>query len=139
MRKWSLITAILLLSSAWIVAQSGSMQQPTGSAQSNQPTSQQPDAAHQQPDATQEKEPVGTDHGSKSIEGCITSVAGGFALTDNSGKTYQLTGDTSQVQAGQYDRITGTEDTSGAAASGGAPSTFTVRKVKVVSTTCPTK
>lgn len=132
MRKWSLITAILLLSSAWIVAQSGSMQQPTGSAQSNQPTSQQPDA-------TQQKEPMGADHGSKSIEGCITSVAGGFALTDNSGKTYQLTGDTSQVQAGQYDRITGTEDTSGAAASGGAPSTFTVKKVKVVSTTCPTK
>jgi hypothetical protein len=132
MRKWSLITAILLLSSAWIVAQSGSMQQPAGNAQSNQPTSQQPDAS-------QQKEPVGADHGAKSIEGCVTSAAGGFTITDNSGKTYQLAGDTSQLQAGQYDRISGTEDTSGAAASGGAPSTFTVRKVKVVSTTCPTK
>ena len=132
MRKWSLITAILLLFSAWIVAQSGSMQQPAGNAQSNQPTSQQPDAS-------QQKEPVGADHGAKSIEGCVTSAAGGFTITDNSGKTYQLAGDTSQLQAGQYDRISGTEDTSGAAASGGAPSTFTVRKVKVVSTTCPTK
>jgi len=132
MRKWSLITAILLLSSAWIVAQSGSMQQPAGNAQSNQPTSQQPDAS-------QQKEPVGADHGAKSIEGCVTSAAGGFTITDNSGKTYQLAGDTSQLQAGQYDKISGTEDTSGAAASGGAPSTFTVRKVKVVSTTCPTK
>jgi len=132
MRKWSLITAILLLSSAWIVAQSGSMQQPAGNAQSNQPTSQQPDAS-------QQKEPVGADHGAKSIEGCVTSAAGGFTITDNSGKTYQLAGDTSQLQAGQYDKISGTEDTSGAAASGGAASTFTVRKVKVVSTTCPTK
>jgi hypothetical protein len=132
MRKWSLITAILLLFSAWIVAQSGSMQQPAGNAQSNQPTSQQPDAS-------QQKEPVGADHGAKSIEGCVTSAAGGFTITDNSGKTYQLAGDTSQLQAGQYDKISGTEDTSGAAASGGAPSTFTVRKVKVVSTTCPTK
>ena len=135
MRKCSLIAAILLLSSAWIVAQSGSMQQP----QSNQPTSQQPGAAGQQPGATQEKEPTAADHGGKSIEGCVTSAAGGFTITDNSGKTYQLAGDTSQLQAGQYDRITGTEDSSGAAASGGAPSTFTVRKVKVVSTTCPTK
>jgi hypothetical protein len=132
MRKWSLITAILLLSSAWMVAQSGSMS--AGSAQSNQPTS-----TGQQPDAAQQKEPMGADHGTKTIEGCITSVAGGFALTDNSGKTYQLTGDTSQVQAGQWDRVSGTEDTSGAAASGGAPSTFTVKKVKVVQTTCPTK
>jgi hypothetical protein len=132
MRKWSLITAILLLSSAWVVAQSGSTQQPSGNDQSNQPTSQQPGA-------TQEKEPAGADHGSKSIEGCVSSAAGGFSITDNSGKTYQLAGDTSQLQAGQYDRISGTEDTSGAAAAGGAPSTFTVRKVKVVSTTCPTK
>jgi hypothetical protein len=132
MRKWSLITAILLLSSAWIVAQSSSPQQPAGNAQSNQPTSQQPGA-------TQEKEPAATDHGAKTIEGCVTSAAAGFTVTDNSGKTYQLSGDTSQLQAGQYDRITGSEDTSGAAASGGAPSTFTVRKVKVVSTTCPTK
>jgi hypothetical protein len=108
------------------------MQQPAGHDQSNQPTSQQPGA-------TQEKEPVGADHGSKSIEGCVSSAAGGFSITDNSGKTYQLAGDTSQLQAGQYDRISGTEDTSGAAAAGGAPSTFTVRKVKVVSTTCPTK
>ena len=44
MRKRSLITAILLLSSAWVVAQSGSMQQPSGKDQSNQPTSQQPGA-----------------------------------------------------------------------------------------------
>jgi hypothetical protein len=66
-------------------------------------------------------------------------VAGGFALTDNSGKTYQLAGDTSKLadQVGHYDQVTGTEEAGAAAA--GAPSTFTVRKVKVVSTTCPTK
>jgi len=133
MRKWFLTTAILFVSCAWLGAQTGSTRLPDN-AQSNQPSS-----SAQQPGAAQEKEPVGADQGAKSIEGCVSSAAAGFTITDNSGKTYQLAGDTSQLQAGQYDRITGTEDTSGAAASGGAPSTFTVRKVKVVSTTCPTK
>ena len=83
---------------------------------------------------------MAADHAAKSIEGCITSVAGGFTLTDNSGKTYQLTGDTSQLadQAGHWDKVYGEESSAGAA-SGGGPSTFTVRKIKMVSTTCPTK
>jgi hypothetical protein len=134
MRKWSLITAVLLLSFTWVVAQTSGAP-PADNSQSNQPTSQQPGTS-------QTKQPASADQNARTIEGCITSVAGGYTLTDNSGKTYQLAGDTSKLASenGHWDQVTGTEDTSmGAAASAGAPSTFTVRKIKMVSTTCPTK
>ena len=138
MRKWSLITAVLVLSSAWVIAQSSTRPTAPDYSQSNQPTS-----TGQQPDAAQEKAPTGADRTSQSIQGCITKVAGGYSLTDNSGKTYQLAGDTSKLadEVGHYDQVWGTEQGSsaGAAASSGAPATFTVTKVKVVSTTCPTK
>src|SRR5215475_486456 len=136
MRKSSLITAVLLLSAVWVIAQSGTRPTVPDSSQSNQPASQQPGAA-------QEKAPTGTDQAARSITGCITKVGGGFSLTDNSGKTYQLAGDTSKLadENGHYDQVWGKEEggTAGAAASSGAPTTFTVTRVKVVSTTCPTK
>ena len=138
MRNWSLITAVLLLSSVWVIAQSTTRPTAADNSQSNQPSS-----TGQQPGAAQEKAPMGADQSSRSIQGCITKVAGGYSLTDNSGKTYQLTGDTSQLadDVGHYDQVWGTEQgsTAGAAASSGAPTTFTVTKVKMVSTTCPTK
>ena len=85
---------------------------------------------------------MGTDQSPRSIQGCITKVGGGYSIRDDSGKTYQLTGDTSQLadEVGHYDQVWGTEQGgAGSAASSGAPSTFTVTKVKVVSTTCPSK
>ena len=142
MRKWSLITAVLLLSSAWVVAQSGS----TPTAPDN-PQSNQPSGASQQPDTSQSKQPATSDHAGHTghtVEGCITSVAGGYTLTDNSGKTYQLAGDTSKLanEVGHWDQVSGPQDggsASSAASSAGAPPTITVRKIKVVSTTCPAK
>jgi hypothetical protein len=117
MRKWSLITALLLALSGWVVGQSTS----------------------QQPDAQQQKEPAAADHHAQTLEGCITKSATGFILTDNAGQTHQLA-DSSQLAAedGHWDKVTGTggSDTGAAA---GAPTTFTVTKVKVVKTTCPTK
>jgi hypothetical protein len=130
MRKWSLATAALLLSFTWVVAQSSSAP-PKDNPQYNQPSTSQ------QPDTSQGKQPVAADHAAKTIEGCITTVAGGFALTDKTGKTYQLAGDTSKLAAGNWDQVTGTEESGAAAA--GAPPTFTVTKVKMVKTTCPTK
>ena len=131
MRKCYLITAVLVLSFAWVVAQTNRTPPPA------------PDNPSHQADPTaQEKEPPATAGASRTIEGCISSVAGGFTLTDNSGKTYQLAGDNSKLadQVGHYDQVTGTEEAgAGGAAAAGGPSTFTVRKVKVVSTTCPTK
>lgn len=120
MRKSFLITVILLALSAWVVGQSTS----------------------QQPDAQQQKEPAAANQHAQTLEGCITKAATGFTLTDNAGKTYQLAGDTSALAAedGHWDRVTGTEEShAGTAAAGGAPTTFTVTKVRVVKTTCPTK
>jgi hypothetical protein len=141
MRKWFLIVGVLVLSSAWLVAQSRSSPPP---APDNSQYNQQPSSSsQQQPDASQTKEPAATAGTAHTIEGCITSVAGGYTLTDNSGKTYQLSGDTSKLanEVGHDVKATGTEESQagGAAAGAGAPSTFTVRKIKVVSTTCPTK
>jgi hypothetical protein len=137
MRKPFLLT-ILFLSSAWVVAQSSSTP-PTvpDNSQANQPSS-----TSQQPDASQQKEPVGTAQNTQSLEGCITHVAAGYTLTDNSGKTHPLAGDTSKLadEVGHWDQVWGTEEGNAAgAASSGAPSTFTVRKIKMVSTTCPSK
>jgi len=135
MRKWFPITAVVLLSAAWAVAQSSSTP-PTvpENSQASQPTS-----SGQQPDA-QTKEPAATGHQGQTLEGCISRVATGFTLTDNSGKTYQLAGDTSKLadEVGHWDQVSGTQEGS-APTSAGAPTTFTVTKVKVVSTTCPTK
>lgn len=128
MRKWSLITAVLLALSAWAVAQS---------------TSQQPDAQQQsqQPNDQQQKEPAAAGHHAQTLQGCITKAATGYTLTDNSGKTYQLEGDDSQLSSGDghWDRVTGTKGSQAGGAAAGAPTTFTVTKVKVVQTTCPTK
>jgi Protein of unknown function (DUF5818) len=133
MRKLSLIAAVLLLSSAWVLAQSSapnSSQYPSSTA----PSAQQP---AQQPDASQ------TATGDHSVEGCIGGSAGNFTLTDASGKTYQLAGDTSKLgdHVGHQVRITGSEEAAapGAAAAAGAPTTLTVKKVKMISSSCPTK
>lgn len=138
MRRWSLITAVLLLSSVWVIAQTSTRPTAPDNSQSKQPTS-----ASQQPDAAQEKAPAAADRSAQSLQGCITKVGSGFSLTDNSGKTYQLAGDASKLaeEVGHYDQVWGKEEgsTAGAAASAGAPTTFTVTRVKVVSTTCPSK
>ena len=138
MRKSFLVTAILVLSSAWVVAQKSSTP-PTvpDNSQANQPTS-----TSQQPGASQEKQPAGMGQSAQTLEGCITRVSGGYTLTDNSGKTYQLAGDTSKLadEVGHWDQVSGSAEANPpGAASTGAPSTFTVTKVKMVSTTCPTK
>lgn len=139
MRKLSLVAAILLLSSAWVVAQSGtapSDQNPS----STSPSAQQP---AQQPDTSQ------TSAGGQTVEGCVGGSAGNYTLTDASGKTYQLSGDTSKLadHVGHQVRVTGDEGAgaSGAASSGaaggaaGGSNSITVKKVKMISSSCPSK
>lgn len=75
----------------------------------------------------------------KSIEGCLAGSGGNFTLTDSSGKTYQLAGDTAKLgeHVGHTVRISGSEKSAGTDAPGaGAQPTFTVQKVKVVSPNC---
>jgi hypothetical protein len=77
----------------------------------------------------------------KSIEGCLAGAGGSFTLTDSSGKTYQLAGDTAKLgeHVGHTVRISGSEKGAAADAGGspaGAQPTFTVQKLKMVSPNC---
>lgn len=165
MRKTSLITAILLLSAVWAVAQtspSSSPQSTAPNASSQQSTSPSSTSPTQQaaPDTsstttqttTTQTTQTSSDSGN-SIEGCLSGSAGNWTLTDQSGKTYQLAGDTSKLSdhVGHQVRIMGTDNSSSAPSSGsaggsatatgsssGSQPTFTVQKVKMISSSCPT-
>ena len=130
MRKTSLIAAILLLSAVWAVAQtspSSSPQSTTPDASSQQqPTSPSSTSPSQQPAApdtsstttqttTTQTTQTSSDSGN-SIEGCLNGSAGNWTLTDQSGKTYQLSGDTSKLSdhVGHQVRIMGTDNSSSA-------------------------
>lgn len=172
MRKTSLITAILLLSAVWAVAQtspSSSPQSTTPDASQQQPTSPSSTSPSQQP-ATPDASSTSTQttttqttqtssNSNTSIEGCLSGSAGNWTLTDQSGKTWQLAGDTSKLSdhVGHQIRLMGTDNSSsasgssspsssspssagatGAGSSSGTQPTFTVNKVKMISSTCST-
>ena len=134
MKKSFLITAILLLTSAWVVAQSSSTA--PAAPDNSQSTGQQANAA-------QEKESQGAEEAQHSIEGCLTKVTGAYHLTEDSGKVHTLIGDTHLLadHNGQQIQVWGAEviNPHGTASSSGSPPTFTVTKVKMVSATCASK
>ena len=166
MRKTSLITAILLLSAVWAVAQTSPSSSPQSTTPSSQtsPSSTSPSQQPATPDTSSTTTQTTTTQttqtssdSANSIEGCLNGSAGNWTLTDQSGKTYQLAGDTSKLSdhVGHQVRITGTDNSSSASSSGsaggsasssatgaGASSasqpTFTVQKVKMISSSCPT-
>ncbi len=162
MRKANLITAILLLSSVWVVAQttpstSGNQSNPSTTAPSQTSPSQQPDTSSTTQTTTTQTTQTTTDSSSASIEGCLSGSAGNWLLTDQTGKTWQLAGDTSKLSdhVGHQVRIVGSDNSgSGSTAPGGvggsnAPAssgtgsagtqpTFSVKKVKMISSTCST-
>ncbi|HEX3091925.1 MAG TPA: hypothetical protein VHW72_04835 [Candidatus Angelobacter sp.] len=169
MRKSFLITAILLLSAAWAVAQTSpsTPQSTTPDTSSQQPTTPSSTSPSQQP-ATPDTSSTTTQttttqttqtssNSSTSIEGCLSGSAGNWTLTDQSGKTWQLAGDTSKLSdhVGHQVRLMGSDNSSsasgssssrpsssagatGASSSSGTQSTFTVNKVKMISSTCST-
>jgi Protein of unknown function (DUF5818) len=174
MRKTFLITAILLLSAAWAVAQTSpsTPQSTTPDTSSQQPTSPSSTSPSQQPDTSATTTQTTTtqttqtsSNSSTSIEGCLSGSAGNWTLTDQSGKTWQLAGDTSKLSdhVGHQVRLMGSDNSSsasgssspsssspsssnpssgagatGAGSSSGTQSTFTVNKVKMISSTCST-
>jgi hypothetical protein len=172
MRKTFLITAILLLSAAWAVAQTSpstpqSTTPETSSQQSTAPSSTSPSQQPATPDTSSTTTQTTTtqstqtsSNSSTSIEGCLSGSAGNFTLTDQSGKTWQLAGDTSKLSdhVGHQIRLMGTDNSSsasgssspsssnpsssagatGAGSSAGSQPTFTVNKVKMISSTCST-
>lgn len=158
MRKLSLLTAVLLLSCAWAVAQTSpsatdssqapsSAQPSTQSPSSTSPSSTSPSAtmpSEQKPDTSATG--AGSEKGS-AVEGCLSGSAGNFTLTDTSGTTYQLAGDTSKLSdhVGHQIRVWGDTASSGASATGSTASsgasspTLNVKRVKMISSSCATK
>ena len=171
MRKTYLITAILLLSAVWAVAQTSPSSPQSTSPSSTSPSSTSPSQQPATPDTstqttTTQTTQTSTDS-SNSIEGCLSGSSGNWTLTDQSGKTWQLAGDTSKLSdhVGHQVRLTGdsgsasgsgsmggssSSPSSGSSASGSSSgsstsgagsssgSTFTVKKVKMISSTCST-
>jgi Protein of unknown function (DUF5818) len=170
MKKTFLITAILLLSAAWAVAQTSpstpqSTTPETSSQQSTAPSSTSPSQQPATPDTSSTTTQTTTtqttqtsSNSSTSIEGCLSGSAGNWTLTDQSGKTWQLAGDTSKLSdhVGHQVRLMGSDNSSsassspsssspsssagatGAGSASGTQSTFTVNKVKMISSTCST-
>ena len=147
MRKTSLIAAILLLSAVWAVAQtspsssSPSTTPDTSSQQSTPPSSTSPSStspSSTSPSSTSSGQSTTPDTSSTttqttttqttqtssdsgtSIEGCLNGSAGNWTLTDQSGKTWQLAGDTSKLSdhVGHQVRLTGTDNSGSASSSG---------------------
>ena len=139
----------------------------TSSQQSTSPSSTSPSQQPAAPDTsstttqttTTQTTQTSSDNGT-SIEGCLSGSAGNWTLTDQSGKTWQLAGDTSKLSdhVGHQVRLMGSDNSSSASGSSSSPSssspsssagatgagaastqsTFTVNKVKMISSTCST-
>lgn len=120
----------LLFATTWLLAQDPSSQ--------TSPSTSSPSSSSQTG--------MSGSSGQTSVEGCLQGSSGSYTLTDKSGTTYQLSGDTSKLaeHVGHEVQITGT--TSGGAAGSSASSSsagssaggqmLTVEKVKHMSKTC---
>jgi hypothetical protein len=119
MRKTLLFTLFLLLSVGWMLAQ----QTPRGKSNSNA--------------------------NETTIQGCLTGSGGSYTLTDKSGKTYQLQGDTAKLSdhIGHEVRVIGSESTAAPGSQGATSTTgttteakakFNVTKMEHVSASCST-
>lgn len=155
MRKSFLLTAVLLLSCAWAVAQTS----PSSPSQSTQPSTQSPSTTSpsstspsaQQPDTSSSGSAGATSGATSSdkgnaIEGCLAGSAGSYTLTDASGTSYQLAGDTSKLadHVGHQVKVWGdagsaSSASTGASASASAGQTFNVKRVKMVASSCSNK
>jgi uncharacterized protein DUF5818 len=125
MKKLVLLSSVLLLSVTWVIAQqypsqsSGKSSSQTSSAQSGKQSK---------------------------IQGCLSGSEGNYTLTDKSGNTYQLTGDTTKLKdhVGHEVQVIGnvSGSSSGAASSktsatGGA--SIDVSSIKHISETCSSR
>ena len=122
MRRTFLFGLILLATAAWVQAQSQYPQTGSGHSAANA-------------------------SGQTTVEGCLQGTGGNYTLTDKTGTTYQLQGDTSKLSAhaGHEVKITGTtasaasntpNPTTGTPTSGTQQSMLTVERIKHISETC---
>lgn len=164
MTKTILLTFTLLASSAWMVAQStpSSSQSPDTSSTPSSSAGQSTGSAASQSSGSQAGSAESQSSGSETtIRGCLNSSGGSYTLTDASGTTYQLQGESSKLSAHVNNEVEikgtasgasgagaagSTSPSAGSSASTGASSTgsaagsqmFNVTKVKKVSGTCST-
>ena len=154
MSRVLMLALALLCSAAWLQAQNQYPQNPpTGSSPSGS-SQTAPTGSGQEGSAASQ---TGTSSNQTSIEGCLQGSNGTFTLTDKSGMTYQLQGDSSKLSkhVGHEVELTGSASSAGSTAGAGsttgagsssASSTggtsqgssqmFTVDKVKHKSDTC---
>ncbi len=121
MKRLFLATVILLLSSSW------------ASTQTSSPSGQQQPPDKSQTSAAEHK-------GQKSIEGCLSGAADTFILRDDTGKKYELIGDTSGLNenVGHQVRLWGNNENTGGSTriSASGPYLFGVKSVESLSDTC---
>jgi hypothetical protein len=120
MTKTFLLALSLLVSAAWVQAQSH--YPPTGSSQTGTTAS-----------------------GQTTLHGCLQATNGSYTLTDATGMTYQLKGDASKLSAhvGHEVQINGSivpapsaSSPAGASTAGTQQPTLEVQNMKHISTTC---
>ncbi len=134
MRRLVLLLSVLLLGASWAVAQDTTSPTNSNSSASSGQTSS------------------ATASGATTVQGCLSGSSGNFTLTDKTGNTYQLTGDTAKLSehVGHEVKVTGTTSsasasTGGTAAGGtaagtagasGNSQTLEVSSTKHISKTC---
>lgn len=117
MKRILLLSSIFVLSAVWAVAQYDNQ---TSTSQSSSASSK------------------------TTVEGCLSGSSGSYTLTDKSGATYQLTGDTAKLDkhVGHTIQVTGSATASSASTSGSMSEsadkqqTFNVTSFKHISGSC---
>jgi hypothetical protein len=136
-KKTLLLTAILLLSVTWVVAQSNpNPQPPSGNNAPTGSSGQMDPQSSQGSQGAQGENPQGTNSGMQ-LQGCLSGTSGNYMITDSSGATYQLQGEESQLSknVGKEVRLSGTAAPSSGSNTGSAQM-FNVTKVRKVANAC---
>ena len=137
MTKTILLTFTLLSCTAWMAAQSTTPS--TSTPDTSSAPSSQTGAGQSGADS------AGMNGSQTTITGCLNSAGSGYTLTDASGTTYQLSGDTSKLSSHVNNQVelkgtaSSSDSASSASASSGAASggqMFNVTKVKKIASTC---
>ena len=128
-----LLMSVLLLGGAWAAAQTSPSPQSSSS-----PADQGSSNASQTSSASQ----ASADNAGNQtkVEGCLSSSNGSYTLTARDGTTYQLSGDTSQLNdhVGHEMQITGTKTPASASSSSGNAGASTASSGQTGSSNQPT-
>jgi len=121
MTKKILLTFTLLSCTAWMVAQSTPSLSASPDTSSSGQSTASPFSSGQTGSAAPQSS--GSMNGSETtIRGCLNSSGGGYSLTDASGTTYQLQGDTSKLSAHVNNEVELKGSASGSSSAGSSAS-----------------